>query len=176
MLDRFNIAELQQSTVIPDRHALPGNQMLIEAPLGDWLRESLEVATQEDADEKLLLIAAVYLWRNMGKLSWKKGFAMARENIAWMAFARDVSKGGAFTAKTGPDEGHDAHTKILWRIENTTARDAALHWYGAKIVIHDQPEGDGPRSRMDAVSARIARKGGRRAAQPEPPKEQPNLF
>jgi DNA adenine methylase len=160
--DRFNIATLQHSTVIPAQHDLPGNRNLLEAPLGDWLIAALEVETQDEADQRLLEIAAVHLWRNVGVLSWEKGFAMARENIAWFAFARDVSKGNAFMAKTGPEEGEGAHTQIVWRIENTAARDLARKWYGAVLVVRDELPGDGRRERMDQIGRKFTPKKGRK--------------
>ncbi len=172
LADRFNIHELQQSSVIPARHDLPGNQMLVTAPLGEWLCDALEVTTQEEADARLLEIAAVYLWRNIGVLSWEKGFAMAREAIAWFAFCRDVSKGNAFTAKTGPEEGPNAHTQIVWRIENTAARDIALQFYNARVVIRDEPQGKGVAERMERIGRRLQPKPGRTAEE----REQVSLF
>ena len=175
IFDRFHIAELQQSNIIPAQHDLPGNRNLVEAPLGDWLSDALAVTNQEDADQRLLEIAAVHLWRNVGVLSWEKAFVMAKESIVWFAFAKDVSGGNAFTAKTRPEEGPDAHTEIVWRIENTTHRDIAFQWYGARMQIRDLPVGNGPRDRMERIGQRLTSK--RQAQQKaEEPKGQVSLF
>lgn len=85
--DRFNIALLQSSDVIPSQSDLPGNRSLLDAPLGDWIQAALNVTTEEEAKRFLLDITAVYLWRHSGVLSWAKAVAMARDSIWWMAFA-----------------------------------------------------------------------------------------
>ena len=175
MLDCFNIAELQQSNIIPAQHGLPGNRNLVEAPLGDWLSDALAVTNQEDADQRLLEIAAVHLWRNVGVLSWEKAFVMAKDSIVWFAFAKDVSGGNAFTAKTGLETGPDAHTEIVWRIENTTHRDLAFQWYGARMQIRDLPAGNGPKERMERIGQRLTPKR-QTQRKVEGPKGQVSLF
>lgn len=175
--DRFNIALLQSSDVIPSQSDLPGNRNLLDAPLGDWLREALDVQDEDDAKAKLLDITAVYLWRNSGRLSWRGAVAMAREAIAWMAFARDVKGGGGFIGKTEPEDGKDAHTRLAWRIENTAARDAAFQWYGAKVTIREVEEEKLSPERMERAANRLRRNRGGRLAQSQPVAEsQGSLF
>lgn len=174
--DRYNIALLQDCHEIPSQQDLPGNRNLLDAPLGEWLQAALDVTDEETAKARLLDITAVYLWRNVGVMSWAKGVAMARESIWWMAFARDVKHANAFTAKTEPETGKDAHTRFAWKIENTKARDAVFQWYGAKVVIQDKSsqKPERPSLRMEAISKRLHNRSSQRPAQEE--KGQASLF
>ena len=173
--DAFNISVLQDDDRIPDQSELPGNKYLVEAPLGDWIRDALEVTDEESAKSRLLDITAVYLWRNVGVLSWRAAVAQARDAIAWIAFAKDVSKGNAFTGKTDPASGH---TTLLYRIENTTWREIAFNWYGAKIQLRDrQSAPEVSEARMNALGNRIRRNRSSKAQkEAEPATAQPSLF
>lgn len=175
---RFNIAILQDSDVIPSQSDLPGNRNLLEAPLGDWIQAALEVTDEEEAKAKLLDITAVYLWRNIGVLSWAKAVAMARDSVAWMAFARDVKHGNGFTGKTEPEEGKDAHTRLAWRKENTYWRDLVFNWYGAKVVLRDESSKRPERHsyKMEAISRRLHNRTGSRPQVQEPAEAQGSLF
>lgn len=178
-IDRFNIAILQSSNEIPSQSDLPGNRNLLAAPLGEWLQAALDPTDEDDAKARLLSIASVYLWRNVGVMSWAAAVKMARESIWWMAFARDVKHANAFTAKTEPESGKDAHTRFAWKIENTAARDAVFRWYGAKVVIEDNSskKPERPSAKMEAISRRLHKREGQRpAAQTEPSTGQGSLF
>lgn len=161
--DHYNIALLQSSNEIPSQSDLPGNRNLLDAPMDEWLLAALDAETEEDAKAQLLNITAVYLWRNVGVLSWAKAVAMARESIWWLAFARDVKHGSAFMAKTEPEDGKDAHTRFAWKIENTRWRDKVFALYGAKVVIQENTsKPEKPSVKMQAISARLHRRTGSR--------------
>lgn len=164
LTDRFNVAELQHSDAIPDRYSMPGNRHLLEASWGDVLKAALAVETKEEAEVELLMIAATHLHLAGGTLSWKRAFNEARSSIAWFAFACDMANGSGYEGKT--DAGSSPpHTVLLYKRENTAARDVAFKFYGARIQLRDSTDERNREAgeRMERIGKRIASKKARPA-------------
>lgn len=167
LTDRFSIAELEQSDIIPERYDMPGNAHLLDGTIGDACAAALAVQTKQEADVELLIVTAIHLHQAGGTISWREGFVRAREAIAWYAFACDVSEGG-YIGETDPETNHES---LLRRREITASRDIAFEMYGARLNLREGKTSREPEQRMEHIARRIAKKRPRVT-----PGQMPTLF
>lgn len=100
--EQYRIEVLERLDVVPEPHQYPPTPWTDDCSQGDKYDGCFTAQTQEDADIQLLMCVGHTLrygkrydseamcWR---KLTWAEAFWRERDNIAWMAFAKDVGCG-----------------------------------------------------------------------------------